>query len=147
MADKFEKMLEMQRHLQMNSFGADPINLAVYGNDAERSEFAYRSIIMMLDEAHEALGEISWKWWTSEKFFNEEEFKGEVVDIMHFVLNLVMVSGMSPEEFYIRYQWKNTKNAERQRAGYGGKTDKCSVCHAHTSEGCVHMGEPIVEEL
>ena len=130
-----EDMLSLQRILQTYSFGTDPCNLET---DADRSEFAFKSIVMLQDEAHEALGEVSWKWWASEKFFNEEEFKGEVIDMIHFVLNLALVSGMDSEEIYNRYREKNMKNRVRQEVGYGGVTDKCQICHAHVSEGCSH---------
>jgi hypothetical protein len=133
--DRLEMMMRKQRNLQMQSFGVDPLALRT---DEERAEFAFRNIVMLQDEAHEALGEVSWKWWATDKFFNEDKFREEVIDMTHFLLNLVLVSGMSPDDFFDLYEEKNDKNRRRQEAGYGGKSDKCEVCHAHRSEGCEH---------
>jgi len=144
MADRLTLLLALQRELQADSFGTDPCTLTT---DAERSDFAFRSIVMAQDELHEALEHVSWKWWATDKYFDEEAFKGEVIDVLHFVLNLALVSGMDDRELYQRYCAKNAVNRERQAAGYAGRSDKCPICHAHVTEGCEHMDTIVIESL
>lgn len=79
------------------------------------------------DEIHEAMAEISWKPWASAEFFNREAFIGEIVDVQHFIANMLVGAGCTDEEFTTAYLEKMERNRKRQTEGYTG-TEKCNKC-------------------
>jgi dimeric dUTPase (all-alpha-NTP-PPase superfamily) len=46
------------------------------------------------------------------------ECKFEIVDILHFFMNMAVSIGMTPQEMYNMYMSKNLENRERQKNGY-----------------------------
>ncbi|MBC8493090.1 MAG: dUTP diphosphatase [Chloroflexi bacterium] len=63
---------------------------------------------------------LPWKHWRRYGSFqlNEEEIKYELIDILHFLLDLFLVWGMTPEEVMRMYIAKMQQNIERQESGY-----------------------------
>lgn len=123
-SDMLETMLNLQGNLQERLIGVNPANI----DDAEkRIEFIRNMILALTDELHEVLNETGWKPWATSRHINEEAFKNELIDAWHFFMNLILVSGMSPDEFYIRYRQKREKNIKRNREGYDG-LNKCPSC-------------------
>lgn len=96
--------------------------------EEERVWYAKDQILALLDETHEALGEIGWKSWATSRHFNRDAFVGELIDALHFLVNLFLVAECTPQEMYQRYIAKNEKNRTRQDKGYDGVTDKCPGC-------------------
>jgi hypothetical protein len=123
--DKLEESFRLQTELQARTYGADPGDIE---EPSERIQFAKDMILALTDELHEALGEIGWKPWATSRYFNEEEFKGEMVDAFHFFMNLCLVAGMDADELFERYQEKRTRNQKRQAEGYDGVEGKCPAC-------------------
>lgn len=119
-----EKMLEMQYELQMKHYGAAPDQL----EGKERVQFVKDMHIALTDELHEALAEVSWKPWAKAEYFNEDAFKGELVDAFHFFMNLMMAGHITAEDLYEGYVKKNALNAKRQLEGYDGVSTKCPGC-------------------
>lgn len=95
------------------------------------------SLIDEIHEATDALGGIKdgggnaiWKKWKKRydeygniKFSDlsesdKIECKFEIVDILHFFLNMGISIGMTPEEMYNMYMAKNKENRERQKRNY-----------------------------
>lgn len=68
-------------------------------------------------ELSESLQETNWKPWRDKQTHTEwlEQYKGELIDCMHFFVNLCLNSGMNAEEVYRRYIEKNKINQERMR--------------------------------
>jgi hypothetical protein len=126
----FDDWLMRTRVLQRESFGVDPHTLT----GKEREDYVRWNVLAAEDELHEALGEISWKPWASKEFFNREQFVGELVDVMHFVGNLLAVAQVTGPELTTRYSAKQQKNRDRQREGYDGVSGKCSGCKRDLSE-------------
>lgn len=88
-------------------------------------KFININILALLDELTEALRETQWKnpkvikyGWKKTQKFNQENFKNELIDILHFFINLCIASGMEPEEIFNRYFDKNKINFKRQDVGY-----------------------------
>lgn len=133
----FDEWLMRTRVLQRESFGVDPAKL----EGSAREEYVRWNVLAAEDELHEALGEISWKPWASSEFFNREQFVGELVDVLHFIANLLVMSGVDGPELTSRYSSKQVKNRDRQRDGYDGKTGKCPSCRRDLAE--VPMGHVI----
>lgn len=88
----------------------------------------FHNAFALLDEIHEAMGEVGWKRWATSRHVNEEEFKGELIDAWHFMMNLFDLAGMDAEEVFQRYNAKRDRNDVRQDNGYDGVTGKCPTC-------------------
>jgi hypothetical protein len=116
----------------VGSFDVDPGQLE--GDD--RANYVMWNVLAATDELHEALANVGWKPWATDRSIDREMLARELVDVLHFVGNLLLVSGVDPEELWSMYANKVRVNAERQRSGYTGK-EKCSVCgNALDDSGC-----------
>ena len=135
MTDKLDKMFELQRELQLNTYGKDPGTLT----GEERIQFLKDMHVAQIDEMHESLGEIGWKPWATSKHVNEAAMQGELVDEFHFFMNRCMAVGMTPDMLYDKYVAKRAKNIARQEAagGYDGIAGKCPVCRRALDDDAV----------
>jgi dimeric dUTPase (all-alpha-NTP-PPase superfamily) len=71
-----------------------------------------------IDELMEALRETPWKPWKKQQVLNPDNFKKELIDAWHFLINLSLLAGMGSEELYNLYMGKNQENFKRQESGY-----------------------------
>lgn len=117
-------IFERQKKLQEESFGVKLDELS----EEARIVFIKDMILAATDELHEALAEVGWKPWATSRHVNREAFVGELVDVLHFIVNLWLAVGATPEEIQDRYQHKADKNAKRQAEGYDGVWGKCPDC-------------------
>lgn len=117
-------ILTHQRELQKKYFKTDINEL----NDEERAQYIRNMSLALTDELHEALNETGWKPWASSRHFNREAFLGEMIDVLHFWANLVLLTNTSETEILEMYCAKAAKNAKRQIDGYDGVQDKCKDC-------------------
>jgi hypothetical protein len=136
MDDKLERLIMMQRNLQAGAYG---IEYAKMDQDA-RVQYIRDQHQALIMEMSEVLDEVDWKPWTKPysvetgRFIHRDEFVGELVDVLHFWINMVLaVSGkMSAteiaDEIFTRYALKNRTNTQRQVDGYDGKKTKCGGC-------------------
>lgn len=124
----FLSMLRRQDDLQRTVFGFDFDTM----DDAARMRYIRDNALALTAELHEALDETGWKPWASSNHLDEKPYVGELVDVFHFLMNLLLVTGRTPsdlaEEFCDRYFAKSQLNAERQEAGYDGVAAKCPNC-------------------
>jgi dimeric dUTPase (all-alpha-NTP-PPase superfamily) len=73
----------------------------------------------IIQEACELQNLTNWKWWKqTKKEFDVAKAKEELIDIMHFVLDIALVLGMTAEDIYREYIKKNQINLERLKNGY-----------------------------
>lgn len=131
MIDKLEHLVRLQSQLQRDAYGFDFEKLTT----AERIQYVRDQHQAIIVELCEALDEVSWKPWTTGKpVINRDAFVGELVDVLHFWLNMVIaVSGSSTyvevaDEIFTRFALKNRVNAQRQVDGYDGVSTKCGIC-------------------
>lgn len=82
------------------------------------TQFQKDMILGAIDELCECLREIPWKPWKKKQEYHEERFKEEIVDLLHFLVNLSLSAGMSSDELFERYCNKNKINHERHDSGY-----------------------------
>lgn len=102
--------------LQRESFGFDwekigrtPANVAASLKD---NTFAAHV------ELSEASVEYSWKHWAvDESFVNHDRVLGELVDVGHFVANMLLALGVTDEEWEAAYRAKQDKNRRRMATG------------------------------
>lgn len=124
--DRLGELFELQATLQRDTYGKDPGSIL---DPQVRVQFIKDMVLAAEDELHELLGEVGWKPWATSRHINEEEYKGELVDLLHFFLNLCLVVNMTPDELHTRYVEKRTRNKLRQAEGYDGISGKCFSCH------------------
>lgn len=117
-------ILNRQRELQKKSYGVDVTAL----DDEARARYIRDMSLALTDELHEALNETGWKPWATSRHFNKAAYIGELIDVLHFWCNLVLVAGVDEEVILDAYFAKADKNAKRQIAGYDGVNGKCSTC-------------------
>jgi len=70
-------------------------------------------------EVNEILNEINWKPWKKTRTnIDKQKYKNEVIDLLHFVLNLALAADMTPEEMFHLYIQINKENIKRQEEEY-----------------------------
>lgn len=72
----------------------------------------------MIHEAVEIQRLTNWKWWKKRMEFNETQAKEEVIDLWHFLIQMSIELGMTPEEILSEYMKKHRINKERHVNGY-----------------------------
>ena len=107
--DKLFQMFEKQVQLQ-KKLGNE--------NIIRNQQFININILAAIDELMESIRETPWKPWKKEQTFNSENFKNELIDVWHFIINLSLSAGMSSEEVYKRFIIKNKINKKRKQEGY-----------------------------
>lgn len=115
------ELLNKQLELQKNSYCVDP-RVLTHG---AREEYVRNNVLHLTDELHEAMHELSWKPWghATETVFNRDAFLKELIDALHFLMNLMLVAGGGHTLYALSaevvngYLTKREINAERQRTG------------------------------
>ena len=119
-----QMILDNQRRLQLKSYGVDVTTL----DEEQRAQYIRDMSLALTDELHEALNETGWKPWATSRHFNRAAFVGEMIDVLHFWANLVLVAGVDEKSILDLYVEKADKNAKRQLLGYDGVQGKCKTC-------------------
>lgn len=87
------------------------------------------NVFALEHEAHELVDEMKWKDWTAgPPYLNRDAAVKEAIDMLHFLVNIFLHLGATPEEVLTRYVRKNEVNHDRQDAGYDGVSTKCPRC-------------------
>ena len=85
----------------------------------EREYFTKENVVYIIDECTEILGWINWKpWKRTRKDVNIEEVKFEIIDVLHFWVNLCLIWGITPDDVYRYYFHKQKINIKRQDDKY-----------------------------
>lgn len=119
--DKLDKIYNEQFNLQKYLGTVDKLN----SSPSLKQQYINQMILAIHEEATEIMRESAYKnpeyvpfGWKKGQQFNEEKFKEEIADILHFVMNLCIAVNMDAEELYQRYMNKNNENKERKKSGY-----------------------------
>jgi hypothetical protein len=134
--DTLGDIMNLQKDTQKNVYGYDFSNMTL----REIMSFWHANTHALIDELHEATdalggikdgsGNAIWKYWKKDysKYANikfsdlsesdQIECKFEIVDILHFFLNMAISIGMTPQEMFNMYMSKNKENRDRQARGY-----------------------------
>lgn len=119
--DRLEAIIEKQRELQSrvdNRYMSD--------DPAVRAAFMRDHRGYLADEVAEALYEMpNYKLWKDYSDMSPEKrgvqwqkVRMELIDSLHFFVNLLIGADMTAEEIYQMYMAKNNENHRRQDAGY-----------------------------
>jgi dimeric dUTPase (all-alpha-NTP-PPase superfamily) len=90
-----------------------------------RQQFINQMILAMQEETIEIMRETAYKnpefmpfGWKKTQIGDPDKFKEELVDQLHFFVNLCIIANMGPAELLSRYLNKNAINHARQDSGY-----------------------------
>jgi hypothetical protein len=134
--DTLGDILNLQAETQKNVYKWNFENMSL----RELMNFHHMNNHAIIDEIHEftdSLGGIKdgdgsaiWKRWKQaySKYDNMKfsdlsqsdqlECKFEIIDLLHFFMNIAASVGMTPKEMYNMYMSKNEENRNRQKNGY-----------------------------
>lgn len=122
---RIDFMFRLQEQLQHQIIGSHPSQL----DDAGKMGYIREQALALLDEVHEALGETGWKSWASSNHINRDAYVSELAaDAMRFLINLLLVAGVTPSEFFQTFVGKASKVMDRATNGYDGVSTKCPGC-------------------
>ena len=143
--DPLQVMLDMQKSLQIRlakdkpEYNRHPDDLATAGevvdwlrNQKDYIDDEFRELLTSLGGMSNGEKDASavWKPWKSQHGERREtlitdlspqdqlEIKFEMIDILHFVLNMFQGLGLTAEEIFKLYYLTNKHNVERQDNGY-----------------------------
>lgn len=131
---ELQDAFDAQLDLQIKNFGQDPRGL----DEEKKVEYLTWNVLASLDELHEALAEFGWKPWASSKHVNRDAVISELVDLLHFQMNMLISLDCDAREFLAKYFEKRGINAKRQDEGYDGVTGKCPSCKRALDDVAVH---------
>ncbi len=116
--DKLEEIFRMQEELNAR------IGVKTAGmSEEEQTRWVLNYVRAMQQELAELTDSMPWKWWAKYQTFDRQNARVEVVDLMHFLISIGQVLGMSADDFYQAYVKKNQVNHARQDTGYTEKND------------------------
>lgn len=109
MSDKLDMMFSMQYHLQKR------LNYVFKDFDNHYFNLMYIGCITELSEVME---NTKWKPWKKSSHNDIGKVKEELVDVLHFFINMCLACNFTSEELYHMYIEKNNENNRRQNNGY-----------------------------
>lgn len=116
--DKLEEIFKMQFELNKR-IGVDTSAM----DEAEKIKWALNYSRAMNQENAEFIDSIPWKWWAKYQKLDVQNARVEVVDMLHFLVSMAQVLGMTAQDFYDAYAKKNHINHDRQDSGYKTKDE------------------------
>lgn len=93
----------------------------LYASDpAEATRLTKELVLAVLAELGEVLEWTNWKPWKSPvpDKPNVEELRVELIDLQHFLINLYMLWGVTPDLLLEAFEAKHRENVRRQVEGY-----------------------------
>ena len=90
-------------------------------NEADKTKWILNYTRAMTQELAELTDSVPWKWWAKYQKFDEQNARVEVVDLLHFLISMAQVLGMSADDVFQAYLKKNEVNFKRQESGYQSK--------------------------
>lgn len=109
LSDMFRAQRRLQERVDPRAFSPVPATRAAYVKDM---------VLAASDELMEMLRRTPWKPWKKQQEWDEAGYRNEWVDLLHFVLNLALVAGITPQQAFAGYMHKNKVNHTRRSDGY-----------------------------
>lgn len=112
---------EFQTFLHQNTHPAhlDPV---------AKMDYVRTQALGLITEVNEALNETGWKPWATSNHINRDAYVSELVDVWHFLMNMMIAVEMTPDELFQGYVTKQAINRKRQQDKYDGVSTKCPGC-------------------
>jgi len=116
--DKLEEIFTLQKQLNQR-IGVDTDAL----DEAGRVQWVLNYTRAMSQELAELVDSVPWKWWAKYQTFDTQNARVEVVDLLHFLVSLAQVLGLSADDVHHLYTAKHKVNVQRQDSGYAVKDE------------------------
>lgn len=122
--DRLEYIISLQRVIAARFHNLESMTI----EEKEKATFEYLTAIVA--EVGEILngddingikgqGAIRWKSWKKNASPADPDYvKTELIDILHFTLEMLLIWGANADEIYARYTGKNQENLTRYKNGY-----------------------------
>lgn len=108
-AQVFNTLLNLQEDLELRWN-----RLPYLDNPEGVSSYIRETILCVEDELHEVLHEVHWKPWKSASGIKDiRAYREELADVLHFILDLYLVAGLTGEDIIKDYVTKNEVNQKR----------------------------------
>jgi dimeric dUTPase (all-alpha-NTP-PPase superfamily) len=115
-SDQLRELFRMQQALNAR------IGVITDGmSEADQTKWVLNYCRAMSQELAELTDSVPWKWWAKYQKFDLQNARVEVVDMLHFLISLSQVLGMSADDVFAAYVKKNQVNLQRQDDGYTQK--------------------------
>lgn len=112
--DTLSKMFELQTQF-MKRLGHDPETMTAE-QKTQHSMLMHNCINV---ECSEMLQELNWKpWKKTKKDVDEAKVREEIIDVFHFLLELMIIHGITATDLRYTYEAKMAINNKRQDNGY-----------------------------
>jgi phosphoribosyl-ATP pyrophosphohydrolase len=105
-------------HGYYRDFFTDLCDHLSYDDEDSRVEWLLNFNRALIHESVELEDSTPWKWWKGGSVTDWDNVKIELIDMLHFLISMMQVAGMSPQEVYELYMKKNNLNHHRQDVGY-----------------------------
>lgn len=119
----FQSFLLRQYTLQRDAFNSD---MHKYTPE-KRVDSIKWNVLAAQTELAEVLGEVCWKPWATydvgDVFKDRDKYVEELVDVLHFIANLLILARVNDTELSRRFIEKQAVNAARQQTDGGYKGD------------------------
>lgn len=116
--DMLREIFRMQKALNAR-IGVHPDQMS----EEEQQTWTLNYCRALSQELAELTDSVPWKWWAKYQTFDKQNARVEVVDMIHFVVSLAQVLGLSADDVYQLYLKKNEVNFQRQESGYAVKDE------------------------
>jgi dimeric dUTPase (all-alpha-NTP-PPase superfamily) len=116
--DRLDQLFELQSGLN-ERIGVKVGQLS----EKERREWLLQYCRAMSQEIAELTDCVPWKWWAKYQEFDLQNARVEIVDLLHFLISLAQVAGMSADDMFTAYTKKHEVNQQRQQSGYASKNE------------------------
>lgn len=116
--DMLQEIFRMQKALNAR-IGVHPESMT----ESEQITWTLNYCRALSQELAELTDSVPWKWWAKYQTFDKQNARVEVVDMIHFVVSLAQVLGLSADDVYQLYLKKNEVNFQRQENGYAVKDE------------------------
>lgn len=113
---KLETIFELQKSF-LEKFHPDVDSLS----PQKRAELLEKNVLYLFSELDEILRTLPFKDWKIYQTFDEKQLhktRGEIVDALHFIVQMGIIAGMSASDMFKGYLEKNTENIIRQKLKY-----------------------------
>jgi NTP pyrophosphatase (non-canonical NTP hydrolase) len=113
--DMLESLFSMQTQLMKKYNVQYPVSLHTKDGQFKLREMAW----YVVEEVGEAMNVLKNRPWTNYQIpIDENHYKEELSDIMHFYIELLIMSGLSAKDMYDLYCRKHAVNNFRTVSGY-----------------------------
>jgi len=116
--DKLREIFRMQAALN-ERIGVKPADMT----EEEQQTWTLNYCRALSQELAELTDSLPWKWWAKYQTFDKQNARVEVVDMLHFLVSIAQMLGLSADDVYDLYLQKNKVNFQRQDSGYAVKDE------------------------